>query len=131
MEMLRVLRQIGAGRIFREALHQTRFETDRCADRGEVVRRAILEVDPEQLAFADVLAEARRQIDLTVLSVGVIEADARPAVALVGDGDQWTTASRIATSAAMNAVPYWSTSIDRSTCSLVGLSITPPWGITV
>ena len=129
--MLRVLRQIGARRVFREALDQTGLETDRGGHRRDVVRRAVLEVDPEKLSFADVLVEARRQLDLTVLSIGVVEADPRPAVASVGDGDQWTTARRIATSPAINATAYWSTSIDRSTSSLVDPSITPTWGITV
>jgi hypothetical protein len=81
------------------------------------------------LALADPSGETRPELDLAILSIRVIEADPRSAVALAARRDQWTTASRIATRAAMNAVAYWSTSIDRSTCWLTGGSITPTRGI--
>jgi hypothetical protein len=131
VQVVGILRQVRAGRLIGKPLDEMGFQADRGSRRREVVRRAVLEVDPEKLSFADAVVKAGRQLDLPVLSGGVVEADPRPAVALLGDRDQWTTASRIATSPAMAATAYWSTSIERSTCSPVGLSITPTWGITV
>ncbi len=129
--MVCVLRQVGAGWIRRQALDKAGFETDCGPDRREVVSRPALEVDPQELAIADVLAQAWNQFDLSVLAVRVIEAYPRSAAPLAARRDQWRTASSTATSAAMNAVAYWSTSMDRSTCWLIGGSIAPTWGIRV
>jgi len=131
VQVVYVLRQVGAGWVLRQALDQAGFETDRRPDRREVVGRPALQVDPQELALADVLVQTRRQPDLAVLAVRVIEADPRSADPLAARRDQWRTASSTATSAAMNAVAYWSTSIDRSTCWLIGGSIAPTWGIRV
>jgi hypothetical protein len=130
VQVVGVLGQVGAGWVLGEALDQSRFETDGGCRSGEVVCRAALQIDPEELAFTDALAQAGLQLDLAILSICVIEADSRPSLA-VGDRDQWRTARRIATTAATNAVAYCNTSIDRSTGPMAGPSITPPWGITV
>jgi hypothetical protein len=124
--MMGVLGQIGpCGRV-RQALDESGFETDRRPDGVEVVSGPTVQVDPQQLALADPFRQPRRELDLAILAVGIVEADPEPAIALARRGDQWMTASRIATRTATNAVAYWSTSIDRSTCWLTGGSITTP-----
>ena len=131
VQMLRVLRQVGAQWLVRQALDQSGFQVHGGTDRLQVVGRAVVEIDPQQLALADPAGQARPKFDLAILSIRVIEADPRPAVPLDARRDQWTTASSTATRAAMNAVAYWSTSIDRSTCWLICGSIAPTGGIRV
>jgi hypothetical protein len=122
------LRQIGPLRLVRQARDQRSIESDRGGHGVEIVCRAPVEVDPQELPVTDRVGKSGFQLDLAVLAVGVIEASLDPAVACAECGDQWRTASRMATRTATNAVAYWRTSIDRST-SWTGGSITPAWGI--
>ena len=124
-----ILREIRSRRLVRQPRDERSIESDRGGHGVEIVRRAPVEVDPEELALADPRRQPRFELDLAVLAIGVVEADLKPALARAGRGDQWRTASRMATTTATNAVAYWSTSIDRSTCWLAGGSITPAWGI--
>jgi hypothetical protein len=128
MEVVGVLGKVRTLRLGGEACREPGLETDRGADGLEVSRGTAVEVDPQQLALADPLSQSRLELYLAVKAVGVVEADPKSA-GRAGRGDQWRTASSSATRAATNAVPYWSTSIDRSTCWLAGGSITPAWGI--
>ena len=125
MEVVRVLREIRSLGLDRKAFCESWLETHRGPNGFEVAGGSPVQVDPQQLALADPARHPRREFDLAVMPIGVIEAGARSAAARAGGGDQWMTARRTATRAATNAVAYWSTSIDRSTCSPTGGSITP------
>jgi hypothetical protein len=129
MDVIRVLGEVRPLRLLRQARHQRWLKTHRDGDGRQVAVRPPIEVDPQQLALTDPLGQSRLEFDLAILAVGIVEADLEPAVALAGYGAQWRTASKTTTRTATNAVAYCSTSIDRSTCSPTGGSITPARGI--
>jgi hypothetical protein len=124
-----MLREIGSCRLFRQARDKRSIDSDRGGHDVEIVRRAPIEVDPQELAVTDPGSESGFQLDLTVLAIGVVEADLDAAVARAERRDQWRTARITATRTATAAVAYWSTSIERSTCWMAGGSIIPAWGI--
>ena len=76
----------------------------------EVVRRATVEVDPEELVVLEAARHALGQLDLTILPVGVVQARLRAARG-AGRRDQRYAVSRTATMMARIAIPYCKTVI--------------------
>ena len=84
MEMVRVERQIRAFRLGSEAPDERSPETDRGTDRFEILGGPPLQIDPEQTALAEIVQQARRQLDVAVLAVSVVEADTQLPVRRAG-----------------------------------------------
>jgi len=83
------------------------------SDRLEIVRIAPVEIDPQEVSIIESLAHPIGQRDLAIATVGVVQSNAR-AGTRAGCGAQRTDASRIATTIASSAVPYWRIFIPRS-----------------
>jgi hypothetical protein len=71
---------------------------------------ASVEVDPQELAIADLGGQAVLDGDLAVAAVRVVQPDAQSG-GRPGVGAQRTAASRTATAMARTAVPYWKMSM--------------------
>ena len=93
-----------------EAVDQPGVHAGRRGHAREVLRRATVEVDPEELAVLETAGHALRQLDLAILAVGVVQARLRAARG-AGRGDQRYAVSRTATMMARIAIPYCRTVI--------------------
>jgi hypothetical protein len=86
------------------------FELDGAGDRPQVLVVPPVEVDPEELAIADLPRQPVLDRDLAIPTVRVVEPDAQSDGRPVADA-QRTAASSTATAMASTAVPYWKTSM--------------------
>jgi hypothetical protein len=118
MEVVGISGQVRAAGTVRHASHESRLHADRGDHPLQVLALPSVDVDPEQLAIADLDGPVVGQLQLAVSAVGVVEADvqatgprARPTA---GMRVQWRIASRTTTARARPAVAYWKTSIARS-----------------
>ena len=111
--------QIGPARRAGEVLDHRGLQPEGFADRGEVLVVSTVEIDPPELAVAEVGDQVLVELDLAILAIGVIEPDARPARGPI-DGIQRIAARRTAKTMARAAVPYWRTSMAWSGCALAG-----------
>ena len=104
---------LGQVRTFRrrgEAVDQPGLHAGRRGHAREVLRRATVEVDPEELVVLEAAGHALGQLDLTILPVGVVQARLRAARG-AGRRDQRYAVSRTATMMARIAIPYCKTVI--------------------
>jgi len=105
--------QVGPAGRLRQALDQRRLQPDGLADGGEVLLVSTIEVDPGQLAVLEPTDQTLAELDLAIVTVGVVQPDLRPDRRLP-EGVQRIAARRTTTTIARAAMPYCRTSIARS-----------------
>jgi hypothetical protein len=113
VDVVGMLRQVGPIRGGSQACQHPPLQPDCGSDRLERPGVTLVKVDPEQLPRAEPSRHPRRERDLAVAAVGVVQPGLGTRTA-AGRGAQRTDARRTATTIARNAVPYWRTAMARS-----------------
>jgi hypothetical protein len=99
----------------RETRSQSALEIERGGGSLEVLPRRPVDVDPQQVAFAEARWSGLIEVDIAVGSVRVIEPDAR-----AGRPGQRSDPRTRAPAMARRAMPYWRMSMARSVAGLSG-----------
>jgi len=121
VKVIRILDQGGPASCRPEPGRQGRLQIE-CRESGfEVARRRPVDVDPEQGVLAEVFRQPFGDIDVTIVTVGVVQARLWRAL---GDGCQRSDPSSSAPTRDRIARPYWRTFIARSApCSVAAMSV--------
>jgi hypothetical protein len=109
--MVGVLGEIRATPLLGQSLDEVAIDADSARDRLQIVGVSPEEIDPQELALVQAGRQARRQLDLPVVAVRVVETSVDPGFGFFA---QRTTARRVTTTIARIAVPYWRTFMARS-----------------